>query len=620
MPIAGFSMKYVRRFLWVFGGLVLLAALVLAHTWWMRPLRINWFYDRVFLQGLLDSPMFMSSLELLDKTRWTWYSGKLDDFSVKHEDQLLAQAQENWRVFERYDTRDLLGEDRINALIARNQYQLEAEQARWRWHSYPVNSLSGLQSQLPDFLINIHSVHDEGSAQNYLARMRGFPLAFDQIIEGLRIREAKGLYPPRFSVVKTREQIAEFTAHTPAQHPLVLALGEKMRQLPAGTISKSQQSFLEKQAMQVIEQDIYPSYKKLDSHLQNLLKQPLNNEGVWALPDGAAYYQFAIAKHTTTNASADELHSTGLREVERIGREIDTILAKENLPGKDRGEKIRAIGRRADQHFPDSDAGRQSILADYQSVIDEAAQKTRSAFGAWPQASVKVQRVPEFSEKTAPAGYYQPPSLDGARPGTFFVNLNKVESTPRFNMRTLAYHEAIPGHHLQIALQMKLEDLPFFRRAAGFTAYIEGWALYAEQLAWEMGLEKAPLDNLGRLQAEMFRAVRLVVDTGMHAKRWSREQAIAYMMRETGMQESEVTVEIERYLIDPGQALAYKVGMMKILSLRHWVKEQLGLEFKLADFHDLVLSNGSVPLDVLDQIVRDWVAAQKRVAHQARQE
>ena len=224
---------------------------------------------------------------------------------------------------------------------------------------------------------------------------------------------------------------------------------------------------------------------------------------------------------------------------------------------------------------------------------------------------VRVQRVPEFAEKTSPVGYYQMPSLDGDRPGTFFTNLHKIESTPKFGMRTLAYHEAIPGHHLQIALQMKLDNLPFFRRAADFTAYIEGWALYAEQLAWELGLQSDPFNNLGRLQAEMFRAVRLVVDTGMHAKRWSREQAIAYMVRETGMDESEVTVEIERYLIDPGQALAYKVGMMKILSLRQWAQDQLGPRFKLADFHEVVLSNGAVPLDVLDHLVREWVASQK---------
>ena len=604
-------MKYLRRSFQVFVLLAVLCVLLLAQTWWMRPIRINWFYDRVFLQGLLDSPMFMSSLELLDKTRWAWYSDKLDDFSLAHEDQQLALAQQNAQQFEGYDAQALQGEDKINWWVARHQFQLEAAQAQWRWHSYPVNSLFGLQLQLPDFLINIHSVHNQASAQDYIARMRAFPRAFDQILEGLKVREDKALFPPRFSVEKTREQIRQFLAHPANQHPLVAALTSKMQQLPASVLTEAQQATLAQQAAEVLERDIYPAYRKLDAHLQNLLQKPLSNDGVWAMPQGQGYYQFAIAKHTTTSLTAEELHLTGLAEVQRIGRQIDAILAKEKLSGKDRGEQIRTLARRAEQRYEDSDEGRQQLLRDYQAIIDEAASKTRVAFNAWPQAGVRVQRVPEFAQKTSPVGYYQMPSLDGGRPGTFFTNLYKIESTPKFGMRTLAYHEAIPGHHLQIAWQMKLDNLPFFRRASGFTAYIEGWALYAEQLAWELGLQADPLHDLGRLQAEMFRAVRLVVDTGMHAKRWSREQAIAYMVRETGMDENEVTVEVERYLIDPGQALAYKVGMMKILSLRQWAQQQLGPRFKLADFHDVVLSNGAVPLDVLDQLVRDWVAAQK---------
>jgi uncharacterized protein (DUF885 family) len=604
-------MKYVWRFFQVLVLLALVVVLLLAHTWWMRPLKINWFYDRVFLQGLLESPMAMSSLELLDKTPWAWYSDKLDDFSLAYEEQQLAQAQENARQFERYDAQALVGEDKVNWLIARQQYQQEEEQAKWRWHSYPVNSLFGLQSQLPDFLINIHSVHDEASAKDFIARMRAFPRVFDQIMEGLKVREDKSLLPPRFSVEKTREQIRQFLAHPAKQHPLVESLASKMRQLPSKVLTDAQQATLVQQAAEAIEKEVYPAYRKLDAHLGQLLQKPLTNDGVWAMPQGEAYYQFAMARHTTTQLSADELHRTGLAEVQRIGHQIDAILAKQNVSGKGRGEKIRTVARRPEQRYADTDAGRKQLLEDYQTLIDEAAQKTRVAFKNWPQAGVRVQRVPEFAEKTSPVGYYQMPSLDGDRPGTFFTNLHKIESTPKFGMRTLAYHEAIPGHHLQIALQMKLDNLPFFRRAAGFTAYIEGWALYAEQLAWELGLQSDPFNNLGRLQAEMFRAVRLVVDTGMHAKRWSREQAIAYMVRETGMDESEVTVEIERYLIDPGQALAYKVGMMKILSLRQWAQDQLGPRFKLADFHEVVLSNGAVPLDVLDHLVREWVASQK---------
>ena len=570
-------MQYLKRFFQVLGLLAVLGGLLLAHTWWMRPLSIRWFYDRVFLQGMLDSPIFMSSLELLDKTRWSWYSDKLDDFSIAHEDQQLAQAQDHWRMFARYDAQSFTGQDKINWLIARRQYQMDAEQAKWRWHSYPVNSLFGAQSQLPDFLINMHSVHNEASAKDYIARMRAFPLAFEQIIEGLKVREAKALLPPRFSVEKTRAQITQFMAYPPAEHPLVMALADKMRQLPKSVLSQEQQDTLLKQAAQAVEQDIYPSYRQLDDHLSKLLQQTLSNEGVWAMPDGQAYYKFAIAKHTTTNLSADELHNTGLAEVERIGRQIDAILSAEKLSGRNRADKIRALARRAEQHYPDSDAGRQSLLNAYQHIIDESAQKTRSAFGVWPSTGVKVQRVPEFAEKTSPMGYYQSPSLDGDRPGAFFANLHKVDNTPKFSMRTLAYHEAIPGHHLQIALQMKLDNLPFFRRASGFTAYIEGWALYAEQLADELGVyANNQLGRLGYLQSATFRASRLVCDTGLHAKRWTREQAIQSMMQATGDLESSVTTEIERYCVQPGQACAYMIGRQAINRIRQQTTATLG--------------------------------------------
>jgi uncharacterized protein (DUF885 family) len=490
--------------------------------------------------------------------------------------------------------------------VADFQNRLQQEQEKWRWYGFPVNPLFGIQSQLPDFLINTHAITNEKEVRHYLSRMAAIPKALDQVLEGLDVREAKGLLPNRFAVQKTIHQIQDFISPAARQHPLVLNLEIKLKTLvPA--LTDAQQNALIEQASQEVAQAVYPAYEKLLAHMQDLQKRPLNNDGVWALPDGDAYYNFLIWQHTTTHISADELHQKGLDEVTRIGRKMDAILAQEHLPGASRADKMRALAHRADQLYPDTPAGREQLLQDYQHIIDEAEVASHAVFGLRPQMGVVVKRVPEFSEKTAPMGYYQSPSLEGERPGQFFTNLYKIESTPKFGMHTLAYHEAIPGHHLQIALQMKLTELPYFRRAAGFTAFVEGWALYAERLAWEMGLEKNPLDNLGRLQAEMFRAVRLVVDTGMHAKHWSREQAIDYMVRETGMGENEVTIEIERYLVDPGQALAYKVGMMKILELRERAKTALGDGFRLQDFHDLLLSNGALPLDVLDSVVSDWI-------------
>ncbi len=603
-------MRAGRRLIWVLLALLAAAVLLIAQTWWLKPLRLNWFYDRTFLQSLIDSPMAMSNLQLLDGTWLDGYSGKLDDFSIAHEDKEFDRARANKAVFESYDAAHLTGADKVSWQVADFQNRLQQEQEKWRWYAYPVNPLFGVQSQLPDFLLNTHPITNAKSARHYLSRMQAIPTAAEQILAGLTVRETKGLLPNQFAVQKTIDQIQGFMAPPPRQHPLVLNLETKLQAL-SPTLAPDQQSILVEQASQTVEKSVYPAYQKLLAHLQDLQKRPLNNDGVWALPDGEAYYNFLIWQHTTTHLSAEDLHQKGLAEVDRIGREMDAILAQEHLAGQSRADKMRALAHRADQLYPDTPAGRDQLLQDYQRIIDEADLASHAVFGLRPQMGVVVKRVPAFSEKTAPMGYYQPPSLEGERPGQFFTNLHKIESTPKFVMHTLAYHEAIPGHHLQIALQMKLTALPFFRRAAGFSAYVEGWALYAERLAWEMGLEKNPLDNLGRLQAEMFRAVRLVVDTGLHAKHWSREQAIAYMARETGMGENEVTIEVERYLIDPGQALAYKVGMMKILALREHAQAELGARFHLSEFHDLLLSNGALPLDVLDSVVNDWIQSKR---------
>ena len=290
---------------------------------------------------------------------------------------------------------------------------------------------------------------------------------------------------------------------------------------------------------------------------------------------------------------------------------MDAILRDAGLTEGTIGARVQQLAKSPEQLYPDTDAGRAAILKDYQRIIDEIDAGLDPYFATRPKIGVKVERVPTFSEKTAPGAYYMPPSLDGKRPGTFYANLRNVAEVPRMGMRTLSYHEAIPGHHFQIAIQQELKGLPMFRKLLPFTAYAEGWALYSERLAWEAGFQQEPLDNLGRLQAEMFRAVRLVVDTGLHAKRWTREQAIQYMLDHTGMGNDDVTAEIERYLVNPGQALAYKVGMMKILELRERARDALGKDFDIREFHDVVLTNGSMPMAILERTVDEWIAREK---------
>lgn len=357
-----------------------------------------------------------------------------------------------------------------------------------------------------------------------------------------------------------------------------------------------------------ISASVYPTYQSYIDYFDALNGKAGTDDGFWRLPCGDIAYQQLIKFFTTTDYSADKIHNIGLSEVERIQGEILTILEGE---GYDISTgfygAIEALKAIVSFYYPDTDEGREQILKDYQTIIDEIDKGISEAFNIRPKAGMEVKRISEFKEKTAPGAYYQQPSMDGSRPGVFFANLYDIKASPKYGMRTLAYHEGVPGHHFQVAISMELEGLPILWTLSPFTAYTEGWALYTEQLAWEMGFQNDAFGNVGRLQAELFRAVRLVVDTGIHATRCTREEAIEYMLVNTGIAESDVVSEIERYIVMPGQATAYKVGMMKILEVREKAKTALGEKFRLPEFHGVVLRNGAVPLDILERLVDRYI-------------
>jgi len=331
--------------------------------------------------------------------------------------------------------------------------------------------------------------------------------------------------------------------------------------------------------------------------------------GVGRLPDGAAYYATMLKQMTTTDYSPEKVNGLGLSEVARIVQEMDSLLKAQGLSAGSVGARMAALGKDPRFLFPNSDDGRRQALARYQQILDEVSARMPEYFRSLPAKRLTVERVPASQEKGASGAYYQPAAMDGSRPGTFFANLRDLNKNPTWGMKTLAYHEGIPGHHFQISIALELKGLPLIRQQTLYTAYAEGWALYAEHLAAEIGMYKDdPWGDLGRLQLELLRAARLVVDTGLHAKGWSREQAINYMVSTTGMAETDVTSEVERYMALPGQACAYKVGELKILELREKAKAALGPKFNLKDFHAVVLENGGVPLTLLEQLVDEWIA------------
>lgn len=603
----------MKRFLkWTGLALVVLlvaGGLLFANVWYFKPLSINAYYARTFVQFGLRNPELMTSLRVFEPFGIRGHNARLTDASPEAAANDLAWWKAQYEVFKRYDREDYNGQALLSYDIWDNYVGTTlAGLGRWRLYTFPVNSLRGVQSELPNFMMQQHSIEDELGAKHYVERFNAFDTKFDEVIESMIERREAGIHPPAFSVREVIDQIDVFLEPSPEDHPLVANFDERLAAIDVFDLGDASRAELRAEVVRAVDEVVYPTYRKLRAYMVDLATVATSNDGVWRLPDGDAYYQFAIAEQTTTTLTADEIHAIGLAEVKRLGEEIDIILEAEGLTEGSIGDRLREIARRPDQLYPDTAEGRQQMLADYQAIIDEIDPAMDEYFNLRPTIGVEVQQVPEFSEATAAFAYYQSPSLDGQRPGVFFANLRDLSQAPRYNMRTVAYHEAIPGHHFQLTITQELEGLPIFRRLVPYNAYVEGWALYTEQLAWELGFLEDRLDNLGRLNLEMFRAARLVVDSGMHAKRWSREQGIEYMLEHTGLGEVDVTAEVERYLLLPGQALGYKVGMIKILELRERARTALGDDFDIREFHDQVLGNGGMPLTLLEQLVDDWIS------------
>jgi len=463
---------------------------------------------------------------------------------------------------------------------------------------------------IPRFLDTFHRVNTAEDAEHYISRLSGIDTKMEQNMEGILIREDKGIIPPTFVIDKSVVTMQDFVDLPAEENVLYTSFKGKLEE--AGEISSEERDVFLASAKTEIENVVYPAYQAYIDYFSALRATSNDDAGVWKLPDGEAYYNYLLRLRTTTDMTADEIHATGVAEVDRIQTEMLELFAAE---GYDPSLGVKALfDQLAEEerfYYPDTDEGRAQILEDYAAIIVEIEAGVAEAFNITPKADVVVKRVPEFSEKNSAGAYYNGPSRDGSRPGTFYANLYDIKATPKYGMRTLAYHEAVPGHHFQSAIQSELQGLPEFRKEAHFTSYSEGWGLYAERLAWEMGFQDDPYDNLGRLQAELFRAVRLVVDTGIHAKRWTREEAIDYMLTNTGMVEIEVISEIERYIVNPGQATAYKVGMMAILRLREEAKQALGDKFDIRDFHDVILKNGALPLVAIREQVMKYVEEKK---------
>jgi uncharacterized protein (DUF885 family) len=601
---------------WI-GRLLLLMILAIVgfavNAIWFKPVSIRVFYERVFLEYGLESPELLSTLRILESVGIRGHNAKLDDRSALAGDQQIAKLKTDLATLRSYSRDDMSDADKLNFDMLEWFLAQQADGEQWRYHQYPVNQLFGVQAELPKFMLSVHQINDVTDAEYYVARLNQFQRVLSEVVADLKIRQQKGVIPPRFVLDKVLAQLTDFVTDAPEKQLLYVHLQEKLATMK--DISAPDKERLLQDAKQAITQSVIPGYQQLVDFLTQQRQLANTDDGVWKLPNGDAYYAYTLKEHTTTNLTPEQIHQLGVSEVSRIQGEMMGIL--NNLPtsvaGDTVAQKMSALAEQPQMQYADSDEGRAQILADYKLILKDIDSRLEPAFSKRPKAELDVQRVPEFSEKTAPGAYYNMPALDGSRPGIFFANLYDVRATPKFGMKTLAVHEGIPGHHFQIALQQELTGLPTFRQLLPFTVFAEGWALYSEQLMAELGLyHNDPYGDLGRLQAELFRAIRLVVDTGIHYKRWTREQAIAYMEANAGMAKSDVEAEIERYIVMPGQACAYKIGMLKLLELRTKAQTALGDKFKLTDFHQTILQNGSMPIELLERVVDEFISERQK--------
>jgi uncharacterized protein (DUF885 family) len=606
----------MRKFWKITGYLALAVVIVLAYCGYRigfgKPFTVNELANRQAILFLVGNPELFTAIGIADGTLFDRHSGKLTEVGIKQRDANYARAMKFDAQVKEFDRAKLNLQDQLTYEILLDQYETYLSFQKFDWLSseglYPISPMWGTQVNLINFLETQHVVKNEKTAVNYVKRLEATGAKLDAVTAEM-MRQAKlGVILPVSLLDKARGGIGDTLKPSPKDNPLVTTFVARMQ--TAKGIEAAQQAQLADQAKDVVAEQIYPAFNRMTAALDSLRPvAAIQAAGVSRLPDGVAYYEAALKQNTTTNYTPEEIHALGLSEVARINTEMNALLVSQGLSVGSVAERVQALHKDPRFLLPNTDAGRKQLIGKYQQILDEVNARMPEYFQTVPKDKLLVARVPAAAEQGSAGAYYQQGAMDGSRPGTFYANLRDVHETATWTMKTLAYHEGIPGHHFQAATAQNLKGLPFIRQQTLYSAYAEGWALYAEQLAAEIGMYKDdPFGDLGRLEAEMFRAARLVVDTGIHAKGWTREQAISYMVGATGMNESEVISEVERYMGQPGQACAYKVGQLKILALREHAMKALGPRFDIKAFHAVVLENGGLPLTLLERLVEEWIS------------
>jgi uncharacterized protein (DUF885 family) len=596
--------KLFKGFLYSFGLLLIVGVFYLGNLLLFKPFSLDHYLAKELILEMIDSPESLTYLGVVDRFNWlTNHQSKISITGLSDMEEDLADAKKLKALLLSYKNESLSEQQKITKEIAvfdASNFIKETEE--FPFHNYPLNQIGGIHLNAVEFMTDVHPIRNVKEAEAYIDRLNLFDDSFEATLEILNAQKKAGIFPPKFVFDHLIRQLEEFLNFKENENPLRSVFLRKIEDLNLDSevsgdlISKLDNS---------IENSVTPGFKLLYDFVKETRKKANQYHGVWSLPNGDEFYALRLKVYTTTDYSAEDIHNIGLSEVERITKRMQEIAFDLGYGDQVKvGQLMNSLNEDSNFLYSDTPDRKERVVADYNSIVEETWNISELYFHNMPKSRVEVRAVPEYSEQNQAGGYYMHPALDGSRPGVFYANLYDIKQTPTYSMRTLAFHEAIPGHHLQVALNLENESLSLYRRFGyGTSAFSEGWALYAERLALEAGLAEDPYDELGVLQSELFRAVRLVVDTGIHYKRWSREEAMAYMKNVTGMSDTEVRVEIERYIVWPGQACSYKVGMLKILELREKAKEKLGEDFNIKDFHSVILEQGQPPLFIVEDLV-----------------
>lgn len=567
--------------------------------------KANALFEQIFMDNVRRNPITQTRLGIKDDY------DKWQDLSDAHYEAGLALTQQHLTLLQAINSDKLDEHTRVSYLLMQRNLEQELAEAKWRLYNYPVNQMFGIHSQVPSLLINQHSISDVSDAKAYIARLNAVPTLFQQLQHQLQQRADAGIIAPKFVfplVISASENVIQGAPFDNGDEGTLLAdFRKKVAKLD---IDDSAKKLLLDEAKVALLTSVKPAYNQLINYLTELEQTADTVDGVWRFKDGAEFYNAALKRTTTTNLTAEQIHQIGLDEVARIHQEMHDIMDKTDFKG-DLAAFFKFMQTDPQFYYPETADGKAEYLKDATAMIDNMRGRLDELFIVKPKAAMIAKAVEPFREQSAGKAFYQQPSMDGSRPGIYYANLYRMSDMPKYEMEALAYHEGIPGHHMQLAIAQELEDMPKFRRFGGYTAYIEGWGLYTELLPKEIGLYQDPYSDFGRLAMELWRACRLVVDTGIHAQKWSREQAIDYLIANTPNTPSAIEKAIERYIVMPSQATAYKIGMLKLVELRQKAKTELGDKFDIRQFHDTVLKNGAVPLDVLEQLVDEYIAATK---------